>query len=209
MPFGSHGVARRKQGPASPATHVKPEGLSARSFRPLTDANLVNFLGTKGGSAAEIEAAAFRRVPMSLDCNGAARGLAFGRLAWGHILPESCSPVGMGGAKVRPIKGRVCELRGSRVTSNPILRIRIRDLAALIAEVCYLRLSTPELRRSQEGPGCAATRGLHPLRFAQKQMGTRAYRALEHSGFPAQWLYCAYFRDLRERIFASREVEGI
>jgi hypothetical protein len=87
----------------------------------------------------------------------------------------------------------------------PILRIRLRDLAALIARGLHLRLSLQNLEGAGK-TGCL----LHPrsrVRFAQTKGHTSIQGSWSIPAFPAQWLYDLLRALPGERLFCLRRHE--
>src|SRR3954469_14524998 len=106
----------------------------------------------------------------------------------------------MGGAK-RYLSVPVFVRDGFRF-ALPIIRIRLRDLAALIARDLHLRLSLQNLEGARK-TGCL----LHPrsrVRFAQTKLHTSIQGSWSIPAFPAQWLYGLLRALPGERLFCLR-----
>ena len=107
------------------------------------------------------------------------------RLRDGPSAFRHCESRRMGGAKRYPSVS-VFVSDGFR-SALPILRIRLRDLAAHCARGLHLRLSLQNLEGAGK-TGCL----LHPrsrVRFAQTKGHTSIQGSWSIPAFPAQWLY--------------------
>src|SRR3954451_15626526 len=110
----------------------------------------------------------------------------------------------MGGAK-RYLSVPVFVRDGFRF-ALPIIRIRLRDLAALIARDLHLRLSLQNLEGAGK-TGCL----LHPrsrVRFAQTKGHTSIQGSWSIPAFPAQWLYGLLRALPGERLFCLRRLRA-